>query len=257
MKEEPRVDIVIPVFNEGQVIIKILDLISEKVKSKIKVFICYDFDEDLTLKTLESYKPTFDLVFLKNKGVGPHNAVVTGFEESDAPCVIVMPADDPHNIHLLDQMVEEYQKGNEVVVASRFMKGGCMEGCPWLKAVLVRTASFTLHTFALIPVCDASNGFRLFSRRVLNEIQIESKKGFTYSLELLVKSHRMKFKISEVPAVWFERSEGQSHFKVIQWLPMYLEWYFYGFATTWLQRKPKSVKTRKGSYFEIEPSSIS
>ena len=44
--------------------------------------------------------------------------------------------------------------------------GGDMVGCPLLKAMLVRSANFTLHHLARVPTRDASNGFRLFSRRV-------------------------------------------------------------------------------------------
>ena len=132
-------------------------------------------------------------------------------------------------------MYRKYKEGCDVVVASRFMEGGRMEGCPILKSILVRTASFTLYWFGNIPVQDASNGFRLFSRRLLDNVSIESSEGFTYSLELLVKCHRLGWKIGEVPASWFEREKGNSRFHVLQWIPYYLRWYFYGFITTWFR----------------------
>ena len=69
---------------------------------------------------------------------------------------------------MLDAMVAEAQTGCDIVCASRFMPGGAMNGCPWLKAVLVRTANFTLHHLARLPTHDASNGFRLFSRRAID-----------------------------------------------------------------------------------------
>lgn len=128
-------------------------------------------------------------------------------------------------------------ENNDIVVASRFMKGGSMKGCPLLKSILVRLASSTLYFFSSIPVKDASNGFRLFSRKLINSVTIESKLGFAYSLELLAKCNRMGLKIKEVPAQWEERDEGSSRFKILKWLPDYLKWYFYGLATTWLRRK--------------------
>ena len=45
--------------------------------------------------------------------------------------------------------------------------GGGMVGCRWLKTFLVRTAAFTLYDVARLPTRDAVNGFRLFSRRVI------------------------------------------------------------------------------------------
>ena len=134
------------------------------------------------------------------------------------------------------QKYNEFINGSQIVAASRFVKGGSMKGCPLIKSILVRSASFTLYYFSSIPIRDASNGFRLFSRKLLNEVNIESKVGFAYSLELLAKCNRLKYKISEIPAQWEERSEGSSRFKVFKWLPQYLKWYIYGLSTTWLKR---------------------
>jgi dolichol-phosphate mannosyltransferase len=133
------------------------------------------------------------------------------------------------------------REGCDVVCASRFMPGGTMRGCPWLKAVLVRTAAFTLHYIAAIPVRDPTSGFRMFSRRVIEQIDIESDRGFCYSIELLVKAHRLGWRVSEVPALWFERQHGTSRFRVLKWLPAYLRWYRYAFATTLLRRSPSTI----------------
>ena len=152
------------------------------------------------------------------------------------------PADDLLNINIIDEMYLSFTKNNDIVVASRFIKGGSMKGCPLIKSILVRVASTTLYLLSSIPVRDASNGFRLFSRRLLNTVNIESKIGFAYSLELLVKCNRLKLKIAEIPAQWEERSEGSSRFKIIKWLPEYLKWYFYGLSTTWLKKDAQDVK---------------
>jgi dolichol-phosphate mannosyltransferase len=225
-----ELDIVIPVYNEGAGIAPVLESLASSVKTPFRTYICYDRDDDTTLPYL---KPFMDkgmaITPLKNKGVGAQGAVLTGFRTSTAPWVIMLPADDTVNARILDQMVEEARKGAEIVCASRFMEGGKMEGCPWLKAVLVRTASFTLYHLARLPTHDATNGFRLFSRRVLDTITIESSTGFTYSLELLVKVHLLGWKIAEVPAEWYERTQGRSRFKVLSWVPSYLKWYFYAF----------------------------
>jgi hypothetical protein len=125
------------------------------------------------------------------------------------------------------------------------MPGGAMVGCPPLKAALVRSANFTLRHLARLPTTDASNGFRMFSRRVIERIAVESDEGFCYSIELLVKAHRLGWRIDEVPVRWFERRHGASRFQVISWLPAYLRWYGYAFATTFLRRPPETV-TLKG-----------
>ena len=116
-----------------------------------------------------------------------------------------------------------------------------MVGCPWFKALMVRVGNFTLCHVARLPTRDASNGFRLFTRRTIKDIAVESERGFCYSIELLVKCHRLGWRIGEVPARWFERTHGASRFKAVKWLPAYLRWYFYAFATTYLRRPASSV----------------
>ncbi len=234
-----RLDIAIPVYNEGENIVRVLDCLREQVKVSFRVLICYDHDEDNTLDALRDYerRGLIEIALVKNNGRGAHSAIMSGFGYSDAPAVVVFPADDTFNAGIIDEMFRSFEKGCEIVAASRFLKGGRMEGCPWLKAVLVRLAAFTLYHLARLPVHDPSNGFRLFSRRVLDEISIESTEGFTYSIELLVKCHRLGWRVGEVPSVWFERTAGKSRFRVLKWLPAYLQWYFYAFATTYLRRK--------------------
>ena len=192
-----------------------------------------------------------DIQLVKNRGKGALGAILTGFEESRAPSVLMFPADDDYNAPNLDRMVEKAREGCEIVAASRFIPGGCMVGCPWLKATLVRTSAWVLHHVARVPTHDPSNGFRLFSRRVLESIPIESTVGFAYSIELLVKCHRLGWKIGEVPVSWYERKAGQSRFRVLRWLPQYLRWFFYAFATTFLRRGPSSVALKDGARREV------
>jgi dolichol-phosphate mannosyltransferase len=117
-----------------------------------------------------------------------------------------------------------------------------MEGAPWFKAALVRVSAFTLYHVARLPTHDPSNGLRMFSRRVIEQIPIEASLGFCFSIELLVKCHRLKWPINEAPSQWHERTAGQSRFRVLHWLPGYLRWYFYAFATTYLFRRKVKLK---------------
>jgi len=238
-------DILIPVYNEGENIIRVLDALKREVKTSFRVLICYDRDDDNTLSAIRGYGTTpFPIVLVKNQGQGVHGAIVTGFQYGGSNAVIVIPADDDYNAGIIDKMYRAFEEGADLVSASRFMPGGKMEGCPWLKAVLVRASSLTLHLFARLPTRDATNGFRLFSRKVLQNIQLESTQGFSFSLELLVKCHRLGLKVAEVPALWIERRVGKSRFQVLKWAPAYLRWYFYGFQTTFQGKHEKRRRLR-------------
>src|ERR1700749_1220134 len=239
-----ELDIVIPVYNESENILPTLRALARELKTPARVLICYDMPEDTTLSAVRDnvqLYPNLPFEFVRNPRSGPHMAVRAGFDASDAPYVLVFPADDDFNAGILDQMVALSRSGSDIVCASRFMRGGVMQGCPWLKATLVRTAAFLLPHVPRLPTHDPTSGFRLFSRRVVERIAIESDQGFCYSIELLVKAHRLGWPVAEVPARWFERQHGASRFRVLKWLPAYLRWYRYAFATTYLRRRPETV----------------
>jgi glycosyltransferase involved in cell wall biosynthesis len=238
-----EVDIVIPVYNEGKNIGLVLDSFKAGIRFKYRVLICYDNDDDDTLGALKDYLlEGFQLECVKNQGTGVLGAVVTGFSKATAPAVIVFPADDVINAPRLNELHEKFKESCDIVVASRFMKGGNMVGCPLVKEILVRAAGFLLHRIALVPTHDPTNGLRLFSRRLIRSIHIESRVGFAFSIEYLVKAHRLGLKIEEVPFSWIERQAGKSRFRTLRWIPQYSRWLFYAFATTWLFRGPKTVQ---------------
>jgi glycosyltransferase involved in cell wall biosynthesis len=242
----PRLDVIIPVYKEGPNILATLRSL-RAVKTPLRVLICYDREDDNTLTTIRDGSDALcalTIEFVRNQGRSAHGAVLSGFAASAAPFVIVMMADDDYNAGTIDVMVGEAESGCDIVCATRFMPGGSMVGCPWLKAVLVRSGNFTLHHLGGLPTRDATNGFRLFARRVLDRIVIESDRGFCYSIELVVKCHRLRWRIGEVPAQWRERTRGTSRFQVMGWLPAYLRWYFYVFATTYLRRPASTVRLK-------------
>jgi len=238
-------DIIIPIYNEGDKVIKLLNQFKSLIKTNYRVLLCYDHSNDNIFNYEKRFKDfNFEIILVQNVSTGPGSAIKTGMDFGNSECVIVYPADDFLNINIIDKMYNSFKNGNDIVVASRFMKGGTMKGCPLLKSILVRLASSTLYALSSIPVKDASNGFRLFSRKLLNTVYIESSDGFAYSLELLAKCNRLQLKISEIPAQWEERIEGPSRFKSFKWLPEYLKWYFYGLSTTWLKKGPQDVKKK-------------
>ena len=233
-------EIIIPVYNEGENVIKVFDHLKNNVQNKFVVLLCYDDESDDLFSNLEILKKkNLDFKLIKNKYHGPCGAVKTGLLYSDSDIKIVYPADDLINGKIIDKMIEKYDEGYDVVAPSRFMKGGSMKNCPIIKSILVRLASFTLFRLSSIPIEDASNGFRLFSSKVVNKFEIESKLGFAYSLELLVKAHRHRFNITQIPSSWEEREIGKSNFKILKWLKEYLRWYMYGLSTNWFFKKIK------------------
>jgi len=240
MKQNNQLDILIPVFNENTTIIKTLENIFAYVKCNYKILICYDYDEDPTLQIIkENFPKNTKILFIKNFSRGFNNALISGFKKSTGEAVLFFMADDHINHDLIDLCYEKFTQGYQLVCPSRFVEGGKMSGNPFFKQVLTKLASFFLYNFTSFPIKDPTNSFRLFSRKLIDEVTIESDKGFTLSFELTAKAHRLGYKITEIPASWLEREKGKSRFKLISFILPYTKWLFYIIKTSIFHRNAK------------------
>jgi len=247
-----ELDIVIPVYNEGGNIIPVMESFRIHVKTPYRVLICYDMDEDDTLTALSDYpRDHAEIVYVKNSHIGPNMAVVAGLEASNAPYILVYMADDDFNANLIDLMVQKMKEGFDIVSSSRWIDGGCYQGAPWIKHAITRTASYTAFLVGGLKIHDATQAFRLFSRRVIDNIEITSTKGLSFTFELLAKVNRLGWPVCEIPAPWYERKIGESRFKYFKWIWPYLEWWLYSLRTVWLRRDPKSVKLKNSRVLSI------
>jgi len=231
------IDLIIPVYNESENILKLIPKLKEEIKYKYRILFCYDSKEDDIfdiINKLDDLKINYELI--KNTASGPCNAIKTGIRNVYANCCIVYPADDLHNYKIINRMYELFKGGNDIVVPSRFIKGGEMRDCPILKSILVRVGNYTLFKLSQIGVRDSSNGFRLFSNKIIKKYQITSNVGFTYSIELLIKAKLDGHKIIETPSKWIERKKGESNFKVFRWINSYFYWYLYAIKNNFLNK---------------------
>ncbi len=219
-------DIIVPVFREEGNISKTLEEIFKILKINFRVLVIYDFDEDPTIKIVKENFNRNEIICIKNKYQGLNGAIKTGFENIQSKAALLYPADDHENFSLISKMFDKFNDGYDIVCASRFVDGGSYKGAPFLKKLIVKCVSFTLSKFTTLPTKDATNGFRLFSKSVIDKFQIESKKGFTFSIELLAKAYRNKFKIIELPEKWPVRTSGKSKFNYFT-IPYYFKWYLY------------------------------
>tara|TARA_B100001123_G_C15049583_1_gene923017 strand:+ start:128 stop:850 length:723 start_codon:yes stop_codon:yes gene_type:complete len=227
MEKLNKFSILIPVFNEGELIKETIEKILKNVKSNYELIICYDFDEDNTIQIIKENFKDSRILFVKNLKSGFNSAIITGIKKTNSDAVLIYMADDNVNSEIINDIFNKYNEGYEVVCPSRFIKNGKLEGGPFFKSLLTKFASFILYNFLSFPVKDATNSFRLFSRSLLNNIKFESSRGFTLSFEITAKAHRLNYKMVEIPTKWKEREKGKSRFKLLSFLPLYLKWFFY------------------------------
>jgi glycosyltransferase involved in cell wall biosynthesis len=236
----PELSVVMPVFKEGVAVEPILRALTAGVATPHEILVVYDFDEDPTVPVIERLAAELPTIRgLRNDlGRGVLNAMRAGIAAASGPYVLISMADGSDEPHVVDPMVALARDGADVVAASRYMRGGHQLGGPRLKRLLSRTAGLTLHWFAGVATHDPTNNFKLYARRYLDTVTIESTAGFELALELTVKATLAGRRIAEVPTTWRDRTSGQSNFKLRKWLPHYVHWYRVAFVGRWLGRRP-------------------
>lgn len=223
----------VPVYNEGENVVATLRGIVERSRTRpLEVLVVYDFDGDTTVPVVERLQSEIpELVLHKNTiGRGVLNAIKSGLAAARAPYVLVTMGDGSDDPGDIDSMYVLAKGGADVVAGSRYMRGGHQLGGPLLKRSMSRAAGLSLHWVAGIPVHDATSNFRMYSRRLLDKVTIESDGGFELGIELTVKAHLLGMRVAEVPTTWRDRTAGQSRFQLWRWLPRYLRWYRRGIA---------------------------
>jgi len=223
----------VPVYNEGENVVPTLRGIVERTRTRpLEVLVVHDFDEDTTVpvvKRLQAEIP--ELRLHKNTlGRGVLNAMKSGLRAARGPYVLITMGDGSDDPADVDAMYTLAQAGADVVAGSRYMRGGRQLGGPPLKRLMSRVAGLSLHWLGGLPVHDATSNFRLYSKRLINQVVIESVGGFELGLELTVKAYRLGMQVAEVPTTWRDRTAGTSRFQLWKWLPRYLHWYWVGMA---------------------------
>jgi dolichol-phosphate mannosyltransferase len=223
-----ELSVVMPVFKEGEAVEPVVRALTAAVTAPHEILVVYDFDEDPTVPVIERLAGELPTVrgHRNEIGRGVLNAMKAGIAASGGDYVLISMSDGSDEPQVVDPMVALARDGADVVSASRYMKGGHQVGGPLLKRLMSRTAGLTLHWLAGVATHDPTNNFKLYSRRFLDATTIESTAGFELALELTVKATLNGRRVAEVPTTWRDRTAGQSNFKLRQWLPHYLHWYF-------------------------------
>lgn len=229
----------IPARLEGNAIVPVLKRIEESVTLPFECVIVVDDRQDPTIqavaKTTEGDE-RFRIV-INESDAGPAGAIRLGIDSSSAPVIVVTMADGSDDPRVIDDLVLLVERGVVIAVPSRYMAGGQHVGAPFFKSMLSRFACLSLWFLARVGTHDATNAFKAYDRHFVERVGIESSHGFEMGLELVAKARQRGLPVAEVPTIWLERSFGKSGFKLRQWIPQYLRWYFLAFTRSRTDRR--------------------
>lgn len=235
------VQLLVPIYNEGESVqVLYRHLCSENIAFDSLTFV-YDLDTETALPFIGTIAAEDQRVTAIKNTIGPGimNAMRFAFAQVKDGPVLVLMGDNSDKLSIIPQMLELWRQGATLVCPSRYMKGGKQHGGGLVKSSLSRIAGVSLKLFGF-PTADPTNNFKLYDGSWVRQQTLESQGGFELALELSVKAFLQDKLIRELPTEWFDRTLGQSRFRLFKWLPHYLRWYFVALAALL-----KTAKTRK------------
>ncbi|MFH0890082.1 MAG: polyprenol monophosphomannose synthase [Candidatus Aenigmatarchaeota archaeon] len=202
--------LVIPTYNEREnigLLIKDLNHVFRKNSIKAEIIIVDDNSPDNTGKLCKGLaKKQKNLVVIERSGkLGLSSAVIAGFGAAKGDVLGVMDADFSHPVQTLPRMVAEIKKGADVVIGSRYVRGGGIEGWPIIRRITSLGA--TTMALPLTSVRDPMSGFFVLRRGVIKGVSLDPI-GYKIGLEIIVKGRYKK--IVEVPYVFMNRKAGKT-----------------------------------------------
>ncbi|HEY0797689.1 MAG TPA: glycosyltransferase [Candidatus Baltobacteraceae bacterium] len=233
-----------PVYNEAANIGALLERLAAQIHTPFSFTAVYDHDTDTTLAALDTLRAeyAFSIETLKNDyGRGALGAVKTGLGHARGVAVVVIMADLADDLRIVDRMYELIaNEGYDLVAGSRYMPGGKQIGGPLFKRNLSRLAGVSLHLLTGLPTSDVTNNFKMYRTSFIRAVSIESRGGFEIAMELTVKAYAGDYRITEIPSTWTDRVAGTSRFRLWEWAPHYLRWYWYGIKSS-AQRRLRRI----------------
>lgn len=206
--------IVLPTYNESQNITRMLDSIAEAlpVDAHAEIIVVDDNSPDGTGDIASRHKVSnkkLSIQVIKRPcKLGLSSAILAGVQSAAGQIVVVMDGDFSHPPHTIPKMVEELKDSKyDIVVASRYIKGGSVIGWPFKRRLMSKGATKIAQVGLGIQVNDPMSGFFAFKRGIIEGIKFDAI-GYKMLLEILVKAKGARIK--EVPYTFTNRRAGAS-----------------------------------------------
>ena len=208
--------IVVPTYNEKENIEKLVAAVLD-VLPKVNILILDDNSPDGTGEIADRLAETDGRIFAEHRAgkQGLGTAYIHGFKwalaEGRYDYVFEMDADFSHQPRYLPDFLEKALE-NDLVLGCRYMPGGGTEDWTLSRKLISRGGNLYARMVLWLPYRDLTGGFKCFSRKVLETIDLDAIQlvGYGFQIELTYRTHRAGLRIGEVPIVFPDRTEGQS-----------------------------------------------
>jgi dolichol-phosphate mannosyltransferase len=212
----PRVVVCLPTYNERENLERMLRALREVLPDDGGVLVIDDGSPDGTGRLADELATQIANVSVlhreKKEGLGP--AYIAGFHRAladGAELVLEMDCDFSHDPADVPRLVAAADDA-DLVLGSRYVAGGGVRNWSRLRRFVSAGGSAYARIVLGTRVRDLTGGFKCFRRDVLETIPLDriAAKGYAFQIETTYRALRAGLRVTEVPIVFVDRTEGHS-----------------------------------------------
>lgn len=220
---ELTVDVVIPVYNEEQVLERSITILrkflQEQHAYRWRIVIADNASVDKTLevaKRLASLYPEVNYIHLDQKGRG--RALRRAWLESEADIVSYMDVDLSTNLEAFPPLIDGLiKKEHHIAIGSRLKQGAQVQR-QLKREVISRCYNLLMKLMFWNRFSDAQCGFKALTRTAVEDlVPIVKDEGWFFDSELLLRAEQKGYRIYEVPVNWVDDLDSRVNIVQTAW----------------------------------------
>jgi len=215
-----EISIILPTYNESKNIGGILEHIQKFIPKNLRAetIVVDDNSPDNTAKIAEDYfysikeKTSHTINVIKRKTEkGLSSAILNGIKQASGNTIVVMDSDFSHPPYIIPKLIDTLKQTRcDIVIASRYIKGGSIQGWPFKRKLMSKVATSIAKKGLGIKSQDPMSGFFAFKKNIVEGLKFDAI-GYKMLLEILVKTKGVK--IQEVPYAFTDKGHQLDSFQ--------------------------------------------
>tara|TARA_A100001011_G_C14290149_1_gene835792 strand:+ start:1459 stop:2160 length:702 start_codon:yes stop_codon:yes gene_type:complete len=209
LKDNMKISIIVPVYNEEKFVIKLLNLVNEQKKiSNLEIIVVDDNSTDETATHLKENPSLYDKIIFKEKNEGKGSAIISGLDQVTGEYVLIQDSDLEYSPSDYARLFEPIKYGADVVYGSRFMGSEPKRVLYYTHRVANQILTTLANIFTNFNFTDIETGYKLIKTSVFKNLNLKEK-SFGIEIELTMKLSKIDLKFYEVGISYFGRTYAE------------------------------------------------
>lgn len=217
VSDSPRILVTVATYNEIENLPALVDEIFRHVPTA-NILVIDDNSPDGTGSWCDersAEEPRLSCLHREGK-LGLGSATIAGMRraiDDGYDLMLNLDADFSHDPSYLPQLLQRMEQGDaEVVIGSRYVPGGGIDGWPWQRRLISRCVNLAARCLLRLRPKDCTGALRCYRCETLQRLDLSEirSEGYAYLEEILWRLQRQGARLVEIPIVFVDRRGGES-----------------------------------------------